>query len=78
MKKVARALLERIAYLLDLDWRGRTSARSRVQLAIEDALDDGLPDKYTNELFNEKAAKLFEHFYEKYPDRLHNVYAGRQ
>mgnify|MGYP000400865867 FL=1 len=76
VKKVARVILERIATLLDLDWRGRTNARSRVQLAIEDALDDGLPDKYTKELFGEKAAKLFEHFYEKYPDRLHNVYAG--
>ena len=74
VKKVARELLVRLKELLDLDWRGRVNARSRVQLAIEDALDEGLPPKYSKELYNEKVVKLFDHFYEKYPDRLHNVY----
>lgn len=74
VKKVARELLARLKALLDLDWRGRVSARSRVQLEIEDALDAGLPDAYSKGLFDEKVAKLFDHFYEKYPDRLHNVY----
>lgn len=74
VKKVAKELLVRLNVLLDLDWRGRVSARSKVQLAIEETLDEGLPDKYSKEIYDEKASKLFDHFYEKYPDRLHNVY----
>ena len=74
VKKVAKVLLEKLRNLLDLDWRGRTNARSRVQLAIEDSLDAGLPSKYSKELFDQKVVKLFDHFYEKYPDSLHNVY----
>ena len=40
VKKVARQLLERLQSLLVIDWRRRADARARVQLAIEDTLDE--------------------------------------
>lgn len=69
VKKVAHALLERLNSLLVLGWRQRVS--SRAQLAIEDALDEGLPrayDKsmYEKSMYENKCAALFEHVYESY------------
>jgi type I restriction enzyme R subunit len=43
VKKVARQLLDRLKELLVIGWRQRVGSRARVRLAIEDALDDGLP-----------------------------------
>jgi len=43
VKKVARELLGRLKQLLVLNWRQKSSARSQLKLAIEDALDSGLP-----------------------------------
>jgi type I restriction enzyme, R subunit len=76
IKKVARVLLERLKIVLTLDWRKRVDARARVQLAIEDILDDGLPRAYTPELYRGKCKALFEHFYESYVGRGVSVYAG--
>ena len=66
VKKVAHQLLERLNALLALDWRKRASARAQVKLAIEDALDEGLPRAYTKELYQTKCNALFEHVYESY------------
>ena len=49
--KVANILLERLKTILTLDWRKRADARDRIQLAIEDILDEGLPRVYTPELY---------------------------
>ena len=35
-------------------------------LAIEDALDEGLPRAYTKDLYRTKCGVLFEHVYESY------------
>ena len=43
VKKVARHLLERVRGALVLNWREKSQARAQVRLAIEDALDEGLP-----------------------------------
>ena len=69
VKKVARDLLARLKQLLVLSWRQKSAARSQIKLAIEDTLDSGLPRAYTPELYNEKCAAVFEHVYERYPDR---------
>ncbi len=42
VKKVAKALLERLKTLLVLNWRQKSAARSTVKLAIEDTLDTRL------------------------------------
>ncbi len=69
IKKVARELLVRLKKLLVLNWRQKSAARSQVKLAIEDALDSGLPPAYTPGLYQQKCVALFEHVYESYPER---------
>jgi HsdM N-terminal domain/Domain of unknown function (DUF3387) len=75
VKKVARQLLERLRESLVLDWRKRQAARARVEDAIKDTLDSGLPRAYSTDLYKEKCSAVFEHFYESYPERDVNVYA---
>jgi type I restriction enzyme R subunit len=54
VKKAARELLARLKVLLVINWRQKSKARSQLKLAIEDALDLGLPRAYTPELYNLK------------------------
>jgi len=75
LKKIARILLARLKELLVLNWRQKAAARSQIKLAIEDALDAGLPTAYTPALFQQKCAAVFEHVYESYPERDAGVYA---
>lgn len=75
VKKVAKALLERLKSLLVLNWRQKSAARSQLKLTIEDALDSGLPRAYSPELYQKKCAAVFEHIYESYPERNAGVYA---
>ena len=74
VKKVAKLLLERIKALLVLDWRKRQSSRARVEDAIKDLLDTGLPRVYSPELYQKKCSAVFEHIYESYPERDEGVY----
>jgi type I restriction enzyme R subunit len=76
VKKVAKLLLERIKTLLVLDWRKRQSSRARVEDAIKDQLDTGLPRVYSPELYQKKCSAVFEHFYEAYADQGANIYAA--
>ena len=69
LKKVAKDLLEKLMQLLVLNWRQTVTARSRVKLAIEDVLDQGLPRAYTPDLYKQKCSAVFEHVYEAYGDR---------
>jgi type I restriction enzyme R subunit len=74
VKKVARQLLERLRQLLVLGWRQRVSSRARVRLAIEDALDEGLPRAYSKDLYETKCTAVFEHVYESYQGEGKSVY----
>lgn len=69
VKKVARELLVELKGLLVLNWRQKSTARSQLKLAIEDALDAGLPRAYTPEFYRQKCSAVFEHMYESYPER---------
>ena len=75
VKKVSRMLLEKLRELLVLNWRQKSSARSRLKLAIEDTLDAGLPRAYSPELYHQKVTAVFEHVYESYPEKDAGVYA---
>jgi len=75
LKKVAKNMLQRIKQLLVLNWRHKAAARSQLRLAIEDALDSGLPHAYTSALYQKKCSAVFEHIYESYPERNTGVYA---
>jgi type I restriction enzyme R subunit len=76
VKKVARELLSHLKQLLVLNWRQKSTARSQLKLAIEDALDSGLPRAYTPELYKQKCSAVFEYVYESYPERNAGVYAA--
>ena len=75
VKKVARELLARLKELLVLNWRQKSTARSQLKLTIEDTLDSGLPRAYTPELYLQKCSAVFEHVFERYPERNAGVYA---
>ncbi len=68
VKKVARHLLERVRAALVLNWRQKAQARAQVRLAIEDALDEGLPRVFTPEIYQTKCSVLFEHVFESFGD----------
>src|SRR5262249_17072181 len=76
VKKVARQLLERLKALLVLGWRQKVSSRARVRLAIEDALDEGLPRVYSKEVYETKCTAVFEHVYESYQGEGKSVYSA--
>ena len=76
VKKVARQVLGRLKSLLALDWRRQVQARAKVRLAIEDALDSGLPRPYTPELYQSKCSAVFEHVYESYYGEGTGIYAA--
>ncbi len=77
VKKVARQLLDRLKELLVIGWRQRVGSRARVRLAIEDALDDGLPRAYTKALYQTKCSAVFEHVYESYQGEGKSVYSDQ-
>jgi type I restriction enzyme R subunit len=74
VKKVARRLLEKVKEAVVLDWRQKAQARAKVRVAIEDVLDEGLPRKFTPELYQEKVGVVFEHVYESYQGDGKSVY----
>ena len=69
VKKVARALLNRLKQLLVLNWRQKSTARSQLKLTIKDLLDAGLPRAYDKPLYEQKCSALFEHIFGSYPER---------
>lgn len=57
-------------------WRQKSAARLQLELAIEDALDAGLPRAYTPEIDKQKCSTVFERAYESYPEQDVGVYAA--
>ena len=76
VKKVAKQLLARLKDLLVLGWRLKIGARAQVRLAIEDALDEGLPRAYSKEIYATKCTAVFEHVYESYQGEGKSVYTA--
>jgi type I restriction enzyme R subunit len=76
VKGVARELLQKVKALLVLNWRAKAASRAQLKMTIEDALDLGLPMAYTPELYQQKCATIFDHFYVSYPEREQSIYAG--
>ena len=74
VKTVARELLQKVKALLVLNWREKAASRAQLKMAIEDALDMGLPRPYTPELYQQKCASIFEHIYVSYPEREKSIY----
>ena len=75
VKQSARELVERIKELLVLNWQQKSSARAKLKLQIEEALDIGLPRAYTPELYQQKCEAVFAHIEQAYPERDKSVYS---
>jgi len=75
VKKVAHLLLEKLRGLLVIGWRQRVTSRARVRMAIEDALDEGLPLPYDKGEYERKCAAVFEHIYESYQGDGQSVFS---
>ena len=66
VKELARALLGKLNTILTVDWPKTATGRARVQEAIEESLDDGLPRAYTPDVFKTKAGAVFQHILDRY------------
>ncbi len=76
VKQVARDLLQTLEReKLVLDWRKRQQDRAAVRMTIEELLYQGLPERFTPELCEQKRDDLYQHIYEQYADADHNIYA---
>jgi len=60
---------------LVIGWRQRVTSRARVRMAIEDALDEGLPLPYGKDDYERKCAAVFEHIYESYQGDGRSVFS---
>jgi type I restriction enzyme, R subunit len=75
VKKVAQDLLDSLKQeKLVLDWRKRQQTRAVVKVTIQDVLDQ-LPEKYTEEIYNEKCVVLFQHVFDSYYGEGRSVYS---
>lgn len=76
VKLAARKLLETLkAEKLTLDWRKRQQARAAVRIAIEEILDQQLPETYTPEVYQQKGEVVYQHIYESYFGPGRSIYS---
>ncbi|MDP2940061.1 MAG: type I restriction endonuclease subunit R [Candidatus Omnitrophota bacterium] len=67
VKIVAKKLLETLKKeKLVLDWRKRQQTRAAVLLAIQNILDEGLPESYTRPLYEDCCIRVYQHIYDSY------------
>ncbi len=57
-----------------LDWRKFQQSRAAVKVSIEDTLDEGLPESFTTELFQQKVEVVYQHVFDAYYGSGHGVY----
>jgi type I restriction enzyme R subunit len=76
VKKVARNLLDTLKRgKLILDWRKFQRSRAAVKISIEDVLDEGLPESFTAELFQQKVKAVYHHVFDSYYGGGRGIYA---
>ena len=75
VKDAVRKLLETLKQeKLVLDWRKRTQSKAEVRSAIDIVLDEGLPECYTEALFNQKSGAVYQHIYDSYYGEGKSIY----
>jgi len=77
VKRIARALMERIEERLVLDWRRKAETRAAAQGLIKDVLEE-LPDAYVPEVWERKIEIVFNHIFASYYDDGGSVYDERE
>ncbi len=74
VKRIAKDLIEKLKdELLVLDWKKRQVTRARVEVCIQDELDE-LPTIYDRRLYADKCSRVYEHVFEKYQGDGVSVY----
>ena len=77
VKDTARQLLDTLKQeLLVLDWKKKQQSKAAVRLHIEKTLDDGLPDAYEPDRFNDECNEIFNHVFDAYASATDNRYAA--
>ena len=77
VKKAAKDLLEALKReKLVLDWRKFQQSRAAVKISIEDKLDEGLPESFSQELFQQKVEAVYQHVFDSYYGAGRGVYAA--
>ena len=59
---------------LVLDWRKQQQLRAQTELTVQTILDEGLPETYTQELFEKKWQAVYQHVYESYYGEGKSIY----
>jgi type I restriction enzyme R subunit len=79
IKAVCRELLKTLkAEKLVLDWRKKERALADVRRTLEITFDEGLPESYNAELYDEKCEAAFHHILNSYYGGGESVYATMQ
>jgi len=76
VKDLAKDLVVKLKDKLVLDWRKKRGAKERVRTCIFDTLEPLPEGAYTDALYEEKCALVFEHVFECYQGDGQSRYAG--
>ena len=75
VKRVAQDLLETLKRKkLVLDWRKRQQSRAAVRVLIEELIWQ-LPERYTEKMYQQKSAQIYQHIYDNYWGAGQSIYA---
>ena len=76
VKAISRQLLETLKReRLVLDWRNRQQSRAAVKVTVADILDE-LPERYTQEIYDQKCDVVYQHIYDCYYGAGNSVYVA--
>ena len=77
VKVSAKKLLEHLHEKLVQDWRRKVATTNDVNSTIRQILDEGLPDPYTVDVFQNKVQLVFDHVLTAYGDNGESAYDVR-
>ena len=74
VKGISKQLLETLKReRLVLDWRQRQQSRAAVRLTVYETLDE-LPERYTQEIYDQKCEAVYQHIYDCYYGAGNSIY----
>ena len=75
VKAISRQLLDILQReRLVLDWRQRQQSRAAVKVTVTEILDE-LPDRYTQEIYDQKCEVVYQHIYDCYYGNGNSIYS---
>ena len=74
VRNAAKDLLAKVADKLVLDWKKKELSRAGVRVTIRDVLDNGLPEAYGPQIFDEKRHQIYELLYSNFGNNGETVY----